>query len=971
MGRRGILGVAAIVAALVIALATVPVRAFAYTQDTVDASHIFDKNDLVVDFSGATLKGYSLTQNAAGSVQVYEHCFLHNMWVALAHGDLGAVEQLKSDPNSVSFRIPVPAGGELSNDDGQRLLDGVSFDLVLGSVGTYKGTPLQAEVKVSNLVDCTASQRMNGHPIDVFANPYKEIYGDDLGNGYVFSFKSYVGEYAQDYLEGWETEFFEGTESEDVSVTFEYEDGTPVTLQQGDFVLSSVTGLDRDGSPLGSEGVRITCAPERGYLSDKTTVVRGPMTAGLNGLGLRGDYPDSDEMPTYYGTEPTGSAVDDVNHGVTFVAGGEGAVARVSFTIIDQMGAIGFPMSFAPITAYEPDDPVKTVDKSVAASGDEVTYTVTQKLNDAKNNAFRGFRYTALAFEDVLDERLDYVGLQVLDGAGKDVTATAGSASKSGSSVRYAFSAGYLASLELQGQTCTFRITTRVNDAVSGGETIANQASVTFDDSRVCMTNTVETFVPRGPAKTESVSAAKPGETVRYRISQDLPRAAAGARSLSFSDVLDARLRYVSARMLAPDGADVTASAGTLLVEGRNVSYAFAPGSLPGLSSGTYVFEIDARVAEGSESQTIPNQGGVAIGECGEVSTNVVELRVPAPPVLGATVTTYKGSDPEPNSKVSGGDRIAYSLESTNTGASTAAHTLVRDYIPAGTAYVEGSASAGGVYVGADAQGNETGRAYVEWEHDDIAAGDGVTDAFAVTVTGEASSQIANHALTSLPSTRLTPGDPSNPEPTNPSNEVLHRTTDEPCDPVVQVVKSSEPVFGSKVQAGNLITYTLLVTNTGGSAARDIGVFDAIPGETSYAYGSVSGENAGRYEEGGNACAWVIPVLAPGASATLRFSVVVGASLADAMPIDNQASYAADVVDVPIDSLANTSNVVEHVFSVPAATVEADPPEQGSLPRTGQTLLAAGLVAGGVVAGAMGWRRARRRRRSSRDPKVY
>ncbi|MBQ9069145.1 MAG: DUF11 domain-containing protein, partial [Eggerthellaceae bacterium] len=73
----------------------------------------------------------------------------------------------------------------------------------------------------------------------------------------------------------------------------------------------------------------------------------------------------------------------------------------------------------------------------------------------------------------------------------------------------------------------------------------------------------------------------------------------------------------------------------------------------------------------------------------------------------GPAVVVRKASDPEHNTKVVPGQEITYSLTAINTGARTAAYTVVRDYLPAGTTFVEGSIEGEGVFVPATAIGDQ------------------------------------------------------------------------------------------------------------------------------------------------------------------------------------------------------------------------------------------------------------------------
>ena len=293
-------------------------------------------------------------------------------------------------------------------------------------------------------------------------------------------------------------------------------------------------------------------------------------------------------------------------------------------------------------------------------------------------------------------------------------------------------------------------------------------------------------------------------------------------------------------------------------------------------------------------------------------TTNIVEHPTsPENIITGAQVTTYKSADPESNSKVEVGQEITYTLTHKNTGAVTSPYTLVRDYIPEGVEYVEGSVSEGGVYVAAE--NSASGRAYVEWVKFGIPVGEQVQSYFKVKVSENPPSIIRNHALTGTQETPLVPGDPNNPDPALMSNEVRHTTDGSPCGPQIQIVKSANPEPGTIVAQGNVIAYTLEVTNIGDEVAHNIGVYDDVPAMTQLVDFEAVQNCTVLYE--GRALGWNIAELGPGGSTTLSFRVIVTEQGHGGQKIANCASYAMDVDGIPQGPLGNTSNIVEHPFA--------------------------------------------------------
>lgn len=303
--------------------------------------------------------------------------------------------------------------------------------------------------------------------------------------------------------------------------------------------------------------------------------------------------------------------------------------------------------------------------------------------------------------------------------------------------------------------------------------------------------------------------------------------------------------------------------------------------------------------------------------------TNVIEYQLsPKPsPQQGSLVTCYKDANPKPNGFVKKNDEIEYIINAVNTGKDTQEATIVRDYIPDGTEYVQKSATQSGVYVAASDSAN--GRAYVEWVFGSLAPQERTQASFRVTVTDDLSTFITNMASYDRCDKNTRAGDPSAPAPTEPTNVVMHTTDKDKGTPeVVQVVKSCEPTSGSEVTRDDTIHYVLHVSNTGGSVAKSYGVYDAVPAGLVVVDGSVSSDFSGAVSGDGSYVSWLIPSLEVGQSVDLSFDAKLAPQAGDDVSvIQNQASW-GQVGDIPSGPLENTSNIVELVVSrVPSASM--------------------------------------------------
>ena len=286
-------------------------------------------------------------------------------------------------------------------------------------------------------------------------------------------------------------------------------------------------------------------------------------------------------------------------------------------------------------------------------------------------------------------------------------------------------------------------------------------------------------------------------------------------------------------------------------------------------------------------------------------SSNIVEHpKQPDENVIpGEEVTVYKSANPVGNTAVKAGDKITYYLTARNTGESTSGYTRIRDYIPEGTTYVEGSASDGGIYV---KEGN-----YVEWIISGIEPAQTKQVSFAVTVD----EQKVGTVIKNVGIYETTPTDPGKPgeipeDPDKPTNPVEHTPDEEaPSKAVIQVIKDSIPAAGTMVKEGDIITYKLTVKNSGGSEGKNIALRDEIPKGTVYVEDSVSDNGTYHAQEG--YVQWLIASLKPGEEKTVTFKVRVG-KISKLSTIKNQALYQPDYDKNKPDEFENDSNIVEH-----------------------------------------------------------
>src|SRR5690606_31845343 len=231
---------------------------------------------------------------------------------------------------------------------------------------------------------------------------------------------------------------------------------------------------------------------------------------------------------------------------------------------------------------------------------------------------------------------------------------------------------------------------------------------------------------------------------------------------------------------------------------------------------------------------------------------------------------------------------LTYTITVTNTGNVALTGVVISDDIPANTTYVPGSASAGFTL-----NGNT-----LSWT-EDIALGGSVSVSFRVKVADDLTG-IA--AITNI-ATVNGPGTPQEPE----APEV-------PTDPVSDYtsVKSVTDASGDgRAQAGEELTYTITVTNTGNVALTGINISDDIPANTTY----VPGSARTGFTLYGNTLSWTEDI-ALGGNVSVSFRVKIADDLTGIAAITNIATVTGpgtpqepEAPEVPTDPVSDYTSV--------------------------------------------------------------
>jgi uncharacterized repeat protein (TIGR01451 family)/fimbrial isopeptide formation D2 family protein len=437
---------------------------------------------------------------------------------------------------------------------------------------------------------------------------------------------------------------------------------------------------------------------------------------------------------------------------------------------------------------------------------------------------------------------------------------------------------------------------------------------------------------------------ATPGDTLRYTL--ELTNSGpVGLSSLSIVDELDALNAAASfapgtlTLVSLPPGADTTAttaaggSKGTGLVDVRNL--AIGP---QGDANDTLVVEFDIRLAPVLVSATkVLNQAELVTASPNTLRSddpNVNGLDDPA--ILGdedpteTLITSAPAFEVLKSSTVmtggpalQAGETLRYTLTVKNVGTEDAVNATLRDFIPANTVYAAGSTTLNGTVVADPSPGvsplqsglllNAPENATAGYLRADTAAGatNVATVTFAVVVDLSAMNGliIENQGFLSAD------GVGSGPLPQVPSDDPATAVLLDPTRNVVgnlpllgaQKTVALQQDFGSAgiVDPGDVLRYTIVISNFGAIAATGVVLSDTVPANTVYVADSLRVNGVSFGADGG-----VSPLIAglavtssdnPGAgivsaggSAEITFDLQVNAGVPTGTLISNQASVTSN-----------------------------------------------------------------------------
>ncbi|WP_447947617.1 beta strand repeat-containing protein [Microbacterium maritypicum] len=324
---------------------------------------------------------------------------------------------------------------------------------------------------------------------------------------------------------------------------------------------------------------------------------------------------------------------------------------------------------------------------------------------------------------------------------------------------------------------------------------------------------------------------------------------------------------------------DVTADRGSVTVTGSTLTWS---GEVPRGASVTirYSVTVDAgvqkallhNVATGTATPQIPVDPTDPAGP----STPGTPIVPPAVetnhPVVDTGFEVVKSADPASGTAVRAGDTITYTISGVNTGNTTLDPATIVDDLSAVLAHArygdDATASTGAIALdGTTLTWNGT-----------LAPGARVEITYTVAVDEDATGVLLRNTVTGE-GTPLIPVDPTDPgSPTTPGTPVTTppSTTEHPvATPGFTVTKSADPVTGTRVDPGSVITYTVTGTNTGDTVLDPASIADDLRGALAHAsYNDDVTATRGDVSVARGALSWS-GMLRPGQDVVIVYSVTV------------------------------------------------------------------------------------------------
>ena len=355
-------------------------------------------------------------------------------------------------------------------------------------------------------------------------------------------------------------------------------------------------------------------------------------------------------------------------------------------------------------------------------------------------------------------------------------------------------------------------------------------------------------------SKTANVTAPRFGGTVKYTLTLSHKVASnSDAFDVTMTDTLPAGLTYVGASLtntagLAPTSSSVVGSTITIsfnsfpLASTSTFTYQATVGSPPGVSLKQSIVN-DARATWTSTLGANPDERTGADGVGGALNDYAAAVTAPIT-VSGIDLSLTKDDS---QATTTAGAVLTYVLTYHNTGNQSATGVTITEVVPAGTNYT----GIGWVCASGGGPGKTCTRAIGT-----VAANATSSVNFVVTVIDPVAS-----ALTQVSNTAVIADDGTkNADPTPANNTATDVDTIAQAD-----LSLTKTIDDPAPDAGQVVAFTLTVSNVGPSAATNVRVTDTMPGSLSYV--SSTPNVGGSYDS--STGIWTVGTVASGGSESL------------------------------------------------------------------------------------------------------
>jgi uncharacterized repeat protein (TIGR01451 family) len=365
----------------------------------------------------------------------------------------------------------------------------------------------------------------------------------------------------------------------------------------------------------------------------------------------------------------------------------------------------------------------------------------------------------------------------------------------------------------------------------------------------------------------------QPGDVVRFTV--HVNKSGSASTVVDLTDSLPAHMNSCAV-VSVPAGAFANCSGGGANGDGQ-VTGSFAVAS--GTVTGDFVFTaiLDATAPDGF---SLVNTAHLSpeIDASFAVDVSSAPLIVFARPDFTTstkTVNDVNGGDPRPN------DILAYTITVTNTGSVPATNLVVTDAVP--SQLVNVVPADGGVVTGA------AGEQSIAWTLASLAVGASATFHFSANIAPLTpdGTRISNSALIHADA-------PAQDFTTPPAVVVVK------ASPTFAVTKTVSDLNGPPFRPGDIVRYSIVVSNSGDGVGTNVVVRDTLDPS----FSSATTNNGGRVVGGDvvfdASTVAALASIAPGASVTLTFDAQLLGVLPNGTVVANQARTTSDQVTVAV-----------------------------------------------------------------------